>query len=139
MRVSGRCLHSWCHISKQIQEKLPLSSIFWDERIYSCLKNVNNGCLLKSCYKLQLCTSGGVYVTCITRMPGESYSRRLRAFLWCLCDVFQALINSLVCRFFKSALGFVLFQIYWQTQPKGQGQNDKGYERTLILIRLVIT
>ena len=32
-----------------------------------------------------------------TRMPGESYLRRLRSLLLCLCDVFLALINSLVC------------------------------------------
>ena len=32
-----------------------------------------------------------------TRMPGESYCRGLTFFL-CLCDVFRALINSLVCR-----------------------------------------
>ena len=31
-----------------------------------------------------------------TRMPGESYRRRLRSLLLCLCDVFRALINSLV-------------------------------------------
>ena len=31
-----------------------------------------------------------------TRMPGESYCRRLRSWL-CLRDVFRALINSLVC------------------------------------------
>ena len=30
------------------------------------------------------------------RMPGESYRRRLRSLLLCLCDVFQVLINSLV-------------------------------------------
>ena len=30
-----------------------------------------------------------------TRMPGESYRRRLRSLLLCLCDVFRALINSL--------------------------------------------
>ena len=29
-------------------------------------------------------------------VPGESYSRRLRSLL-CLCDIFRALINSLVC------------------------------------------
>ena len=33
-------------------------------------------------------------------MPGESYRRRLRSLL-CLCDVFRALINSLVCSFIK--------------------------------------
>ena len=32
-----------------------------------------------------------------TRMPGESYRWRLRSLLLCLCDVFRALINSLVC------------------------------------------
>ena len=35
-----------------------------------------------------------------TRMPGESYHRRLRSLLLCLCDVFRALINSLVCWFY---------------------------------------
>ena len=44
------------------------------------------------------CTSGGVYVPCVfTRMPGESYRRRLRSLLLYLYDVFRALINSLVC------------------------------------------
>ena len=47
-----------------------------------------------------------------TRMPGESYCRRLRFLLLCLC-VFQALINSTVCRFCMSALGPVLFQIFY--------------------------
>ena len=32
-----------------------------------------------------------------TRMPGESYRKGLRSLLLCLCDVFRALINSLVC------------------------------------------
>ena len=35
-----------------------------------------------------------------TRMPGESYRRRLRLLLLYLCDVFRLLINSLVCLFF---------------------------------------
>ena len=30
-----------------------------------------------------------------THMPGESYCRRLRSLLLCLCGVFQTLINSL--------------------------------------------
>ena len=34
-----------------------------------------------------------------TRMPGQSYRRRLRSLLLCLCYVFRALINSLVCVF----------------------------------------
>ena len=53
-----------------------------------------------------------VYLVC-TRMPGESY-RRLLGSLLCLCDVFRALINSLVCWFCTSALGLVLFQICFQ-------------------------
>ena len=32
-----------------------------------------------------------------THMPGESYYRRLRSLWLCLCNVFRALINSLVC------------------------------------------
>ena len=32
-----------------------------------------------------------------TRMPGESYRRRLGSLLLCLCDGFRALINSLAC------------------------------------------
>ena len=44
------------------------------------------------------CTSGGA---------GKSYRRRLRSLLLCS---FRALINSLVCWFFTSALGLVLFQ-----------------------------
>ena len=47
-----------------------------------------------------------------TRMPGESYCRRLRSLLLCLCDVFRTLINSLICWFCTSALGLVLFQIH---------------------------
>ena len=46
-----------------------------------------------------------------TRMPGESYRRRLGSLLLCVCDVFRALINSSVCVFCTSALGLVLFQI----------------------------
>ena len=47
-----------------------------------------------------------------TRMTGETYRMRLRSLLLCLCDVFRALINSLVCRFCTSArLGRVMFQI----------------------------
>ena len=39
-----------------------------------------------------------LHFTCI---PGESYHRWLRSLLLCLCDLFQVLINSLVC-WFKS-------------------------------------
>ena len=37
-------------------------------------------------------TSGGVCIPCI-RMSGESYHRRLRSLLLCLCEVFRALIT----------------------------------------------
>ena len=43
----------------------------------------------------------------LTRMPGVSYRRRLISLLY-LCYVFRALINSLVCRFYMSALGLVV-------------------------------
>ena len=47
---------------------------------------------------LRACTSRGVFMYFVfTRMPGECYRRRLRSLLLCLCDVFRALINSLVC------------------------------------------
>ena len=32
-----------------------------------------------------------------TRLPGESYRRRLRPLLLCLCDIFWVLINSCAC------------------------------------------
>ena len=35
-----------------------------------------------------------------TRMSSESYRRRLRSLLLCLCDVFRTPVNSLMCRFF---------------------------------------
>ena len=47
-----------------------------------------------------------------TRMPGESYRRRLGSLLLYLCYVFLALINSLVCWICTSALGLVLFRIW---------------------------
>ena len=36
-----------------------------------------------------------------TCMPGVSYCRRLMSLLLCLCDVFWALVNSLVCWFIR--------------------------------------
>ena len=45
-------------------------------------------------------------------MPGQSYCRRLRSM--CLCDVFRVLINSLVCQFYTSTLGLILFQIVFR-------------------------
>ena len=51
-------------------------------------KKVCVGCVCGVC--------GGVY-TVFTRMPGESYRRRLRSLLLRLCDVFRMLINFPVC------------------------------------------
>ena len=45
-----------------------------------------------------------------TCMPGESYWRQLRSLL-CLGDVFQVLINSLVCWFCTATLSLLLFHI----------------------------
>ena len=38
-----------------------------------------------------------MYLVGETRMPGESYRRRLRSLLLYLCVVFRALVNPLVC------------------------------------------
>ena len=46
--------------------------------------------ILKLIWKLIWgCTSGGVYYLVFTRMPGESYCRRLRSLLLYLCYVFE--------------------------------------------------
>ena len=45
-----------------------------------------------------------------TRMPGESYRRRLSSCpCCCLCDVFLATMNPFVCSFSTSTMGLVLF------------------------------
>ena len=65
-----------------------------------------------------------------TRMPGESYRRRLWSLLLCLCDVFRALINSLVCWsihwsrvfvcLFRCCCFFFSFSLAWSwTRYKG--------------------
>ena len=51
-----------------------------------------------------------------TCMPVESYCWWLRSLLLCLCDVFRALINSLVCWFHLRALWLFLFQIVYVSQ-----------------------
>ena len=58
------------------------------------------------------CTSGGVMYLVFTRMPGESHRRRLRSLLLYLCDVFRALINSLVCWFYCSC--YFMFNVFAQ-------------------------
>ena len=50
-----------------------------------------------------------------TCMPGKSYCGGLR-FLLCLCDIYRALINSLVCSFCMSAASLVLLHILTTTR-----------------------
>ena len=50
-----------------------------------------------------------------TRMSGEHHRRRLKSLLLCLCDVFQAIINSLVCWFFQ-----ILTEIGHYTEEEGE-------------------
>ena len=57
------------------------------------------------------CTSGAVRCFVFTRMPGKSYRRRLRSLLLCLCYVFPALINSLVCGFCGGIISLLLVLI----------------------------
>ena len=47
-----------------------------------------------------------------TRMPGESYSRRLRSLWLCLCDVFRAMVNSLVCYSAQALRASFCFRLY---------------------------
>ena len=62
-----------------------------------------------------LCTSGGVYVPYIYTHGGENCRRRLGSLLLRLCDVFRALINSLVCCFCTDAVDLVLLQVVMST------------------------
>ena len=57
-----------------------------------------------------------------TRTSSESYCRRLRSLVLCLCDVFRELIYSLACSFYKSALDLVLFQVF----PPSKAQQSRG-------------
>ena len=50
-----------------------------------------------------------------TRMPGESYRRRLRSLLLYLCYVFRALINSLVRRLIHGYSDWFPSVILWST------------------------
>ena len=62
-----------------------------------------------------------------TRMPTESYRRRLRPLLLYLCYVFRAQINSLVGRLNTSALGLVLFQIYVEPSLSQVNHSQKSH------------
>ena len=55
--------------------------------------------------------SGVVYVPC-TRIPGESYGGWLGCFFLCLCDVFRALINCLVCSYYLNQFRLQYYYYY---------------------------
>ena len=64
------------------------------------------------------CTSGGVHVPCVYLLACQVRVTENDSGLCCcvcMCYVFRALINSLVCWFCTGALGIVLFQIYTHT------------------------
>ena len=71
------------------------------------------------------CTSGGVMYLVFTRMPGESHRRRLWSLLVCLCDVFRALINSLVCLFYGCRVGFLMRNSFKSKSTSGKLLRDK--------------
>ena len=55
-----------------------------------------------------------------TRMPGESYRRRFRFLLFCLCDVFRALIDDLrKSRGLHSVTAFGRGPVYNRSMPAG--------------------
>ena len=60
-----------------------------------------------------------------TRMPGESYRRRLKSLLLCSCDVFRAIINSLMCWF---------YQIITETGLCTEEEEDIGHFQIIIEI-----
>ena len=59
-----------------------------------------------------------------TSMPGESYRWQLRSLLLCLCNVFWALINSLVC-WLKITITIILTSILMQTKHVWRRENCK--------------
>ena len=69
---------------KSVEEKMAVDSI------------ENRRQIEKVCLSEDVSLVKFVYLV-FTRMPGESYRRRLRSLLLHLCYVFRALINSLVC------------------------------------------
>ena len=45
-----------------------------------------------------------LWTLCLHARPGESYCKRHRSLLLCLCDVYGALINSLVCWYWRERI-----------------------------------
>ena len=60
-----------------------------------------------------------------TGMPGKSYRRRLRSLLLCLCDVFLAQINSIVCWFSLYRVDRSRYKKYKSLYKKSLEQADQ--------------
>ena len=102
----------WSFLSTDTCQRTPTASTFCPWMLTA--RSSSSGWLMASSYgesstsasssRFSGCTPHRVYVplvefTCLAfaLMPGKSYCRQLRSLLFCLCDAFQALINSLVC------------------------------------------
>ena len=101
---------------------IPPSPFFWTPSLY-----------------ITGCTSGGVYALVFTHidMPGKTCCGQLGSLLLCLCDVFWALINSLVHWFCTGTQGLVLFQIAKWSQVLLRMQWTKDQGPSLILSDLI--
>ena len=80
---------------------------------------VNHGFYLRFC---ELCFTLMEFMYFVfTRMPGESYRRRLGSLLLYLCDVLRAVINSLVCWLCFTLITFAVVWALGSTQPLVHG------------------
>ena len=77
----------------------------------------------------------GVYVPC-TRIPGESYGGWLGCLFLCLCDVFRALINSLVC--WLSLNQFRLQYYYYYVFGWGLSRNRRPDGPLFLNTRMIV-
>ena len=88
---------------------------------------------------------GGIYILIylvFTRMPGESYCRRLRSLLLCLCNVIGALINSPLCwlrqQQKQKSLRFIIFDyLVWswpRTSQAGAGDIEEIMQRICCML-----
>ena len=80
----------WKNDSAHLRQRQSIAEVTWYRFTWISDRNfrwMNKGCTLV----------GFMYLV-FTRMPGESYRRRLRSLLY-LCYVFRALIKCLVCWF----------------------------------------
>ena len=74
-----------------------------------------------------------------TRMPGESYRWRLWSLLLCLCDVFRALITSLVCWFCTELIKNDPFQEHaWRPGRKNDCFLGCGWNFVVVVVVVVV-